>query len=209
MRNLARNCNMQPSGPRRNFDANMKTRGTNPSADFSVSPPWPMCRQPASRPGHMQLVSTHEMEDLRDELARGNVPPDLEAKLRKLALSELGHRFIEQNCRTMIALLQAASDGSFKEADEQEFERLLRVLAYVRKDDDAIPDYRPDGFADDQQEVRAATTDLSRLLQTFKAWRLRHQVPAMWAPRFAAHPVPEPLRGWATAGRSLGYRYGS
>jgi hypothetical protein len=50
----------------------------------------------------------------------------------------------------------------------------------VRKDDDAIADYKPGGFVDDQQEVRAATQQLGPLLTSFKAWRLRHQVPRMW-----------------------------
>jgi hypothetical protein len=57
---------------------------------------------------------------------------------------------------------------------------LLRVLAYVRKDDDAIPDNRPDGFVDDQQEIRAMLNEMGGLLQSFKMWRLRHQVPEMW-----------------------------
>jgi hypothetical protein len=128
----------------------------------------------------LHLVTAHDLKSLRDELTRGNVPPDLEAKLSKLAAGNLGHRFIERNCRTIIALLQAAQQGSFKQASLGACERLLRLLAYVRKDDDAIPDYRPDGFTDDQQEVRALATELSPLLQTFKKRRLLHQVPGMW-----------------------------
>ena len=109
-----------------------------------------------------------------------HVPPDLEAKLIRLAKGDLISRAIEKNCRTIIALIQASQEGSFREANREERERLLRVLAYVRKDDDAICDYRPDGFVDDQQELRAVTTELQRLLQEFKAWRLCHQVPGMW-----------------------------
>ena len=59
------------------------------------------------------------------------------------------------------------------------------MLAYVRKDDDAIPDYLPSGFMDDQQEVRAAAMELGPLLQAFKAWRLCHLVPA-WGARCPA-----------------------
>jgi hypothetical protein len=51
---------------------------------------------------------------------------------------------------------------------------------YVRKDDDVVADYKPNGFLDDQQEVRAAVTELGPLLKTFKTWRLQHQVPRMW-----------------------------
>ena len=119
-------------------------------------------------------------QNLRDELIRGNVPADLEAKLIKLARDNLAHRSIEQNCRTIIALLQAAQQGAFKEASPEACERLLQVLAYVRKDDDAIPDYRPDGFTDDLEQIRAVGTQLGPLLRSFKAWRLRHQVPGMW-----------------------------
>jgi len=77
----------------------------------------------------------------------------------------------------------ATEDGSFREGSPAERERLLRVLAYVRKDDDAIPDYRPEGLTDDQREMRAATVELDGLIQAFKAWRLRHQVPLMWPNR--------------------------
>jgi len=148
----------------------------------------------------LHLITAHDIEALRNELARGHVPADLEAKLRQLAQGELIHRFIAQHCRTLIALVEAVQDGSFKEASRAECERLLRVLAYVRKDDDAIPDYRTDGFVDDQQEVRSVTAELGPLLQRFKAWRLRHQVPAMWTPFLCAHPGQDLSRTLA-AGR--------
>ena len=81
-------------------------------------------------------------------------------------------------------------------------------VAYVRKDDDAIPDYRPKGFADDPQEVRVVTTQLSPLLQAFKAWRLRHQVPGMWFGGNTASEtsVPVHIQGfeplWSNASRA-------
>ena len=74
----------------------------------------------------------------------------------------------------------AAQKGSFAEASPADLVRLLKVLAYVRRDEDMIPDYLPGGYTDDLREVRAATTELSDLLGSFKAWRLRHQVPALW-----------------------------
>jgi hypothetical protein len=135
---------------------------------------------PVVEPGRLHLLTPHEIRDLRDTLARGAIPLDLEAKLARLARGELIERFVEQNSRLFLALLLAAADGSYRGATPAERERLLRVLAYVRKDDDEIPDYAPRGFADDQQEIRAAIAQLSPLLQTFKAWRLTHQVPAMW-----------------------------
>lgn len=117
---------------------------------------------------------------MRDALMDGRPPRDLELKLSQLACGGLLHRFVEQNCRLIIALLVAAYSGSFREANRASLERLLRVLAYVRKDADAIPDCRPDGFSDDQQEIRALLNEMGDMLQSFKQWRLRHQVPEMW-----------------------------
>jgi len=134
-----------------------------------------------SRPALSQWITPHELEALREALARGCLPPDFLGKLRGLAAGSLSHRFIEQNCRLFAALLLAAEHGSFREGSRAERERLLRVLAYVRKHDDAIPDGLAEGFADDQREVRAASVELNDLLQAFKMWRLRFQVPAMWS----------------------------
>jgi len=181
----------------------MKTCATNLVEDCAISQIRSGPGQASLRPGHLHLVSAQELQGLGDALARGQVPLDLEAKLDRLAKGNLGHCFIEQNCRTIVALLVAAQNGSFKAASRAECERLLRLLAYVRKDEDAVPDYRPDGFSDDQQEVRAVTTQLSGLLQGFKAWRLRHQVPGMWfsarclaAANRAKGPIPARCPAW-------------
>ncbi len=135
----------------------------------------------ASRPALLQWIAPHELEALREALARGGLPPDFLGKLRGLAAGSLSHRFIEQNCRLFAALLLAAEHGSFREGGQAARERLLRVLAYVRKENDAIPDGRAEGFIDDQREVRAAAVELADLLQAFKVWRLRFQVPALWS----------------------------
>ena len=133
-----------------------------------------------SRPTLSQWITPHELEALRGALARGGLPADLLGKLKRLTDGDLSHHFIEQNCRLFAALLVATENNNFREASPAERERLLRVLAYVRKDDDAIPDYKPEGFTDDQREIRAATIELNALIQAFKAWRLRHQVPMLW-----------------------------
>ena len=139
--------------------------------------------QPAdSQLSFLYLVSAEDLRNMRDAIIRGTIATDFETKLKKLAGGSLLHRAVEQHCRLFISLLMATENGGFTEADESACDRLLRVLAYVRKDDDALPDYKPDGFADDQREVRAAATELGELLQTFKEWRLRHQVPRMWLP---------------------------
>ncbi len=146
-----------------------------------------------TRPSFLCLVTSHDMQDLGNALARGNLPPDFEAKLRRLAGNSLLHRFVEQNCRLFVALLSAIQDGSFCNARQADRDRLLQVLAYVRKDDDEVPDYKPGGFVDDQREVRAATVEMSLLLQGCKAWRLRHQVPGMWLSQVVRIPVNEPI----------------
>jgi hypothetical protein len=119
-------------------------------------------------PGFLNLVSPQELQQLRDSLLDGRPPRDLL------------QRFVEQNSRLIISLLFAAYSGEFRQANRASLERLLRVLAYVRKDEDAIPDSRPDGYVDDQQEIRAMLNEMGDLIQSFKMWRLRHQVPEMW-----------------------------
>src|SRR5438552_13450553 len=146
-----------------------------------------LARTPVSLPALLQWVTPHELEALRNALARGGLPPDFLGKLKRMMDGELSHHFIEQNCRLFAALLLAKEDGSFREGSPVECERLLRVLAYVRKDDDAIPDYKPDGLTDDQREMRGATVALDVLIQRFKAWRLRHQVPIMCPNREDVH----------------------
>ena len=155
----------------------MKTRGANTVEQYVHEPPAPLV---VLRPSSLYLVNAHELHELRVALAHGHLPLDLEAKLERLAEGDLSHRFLARTCRLFMALLLAAQDGSFKDATAEQRERLVRILAYVRKNDDAIPDYRLDGFVDDQQEVRLAMTELHPLLKSFKVWRLRHQVPGMW-----------------------------
>jgi hypothetical protein len=158
----------------------MKHRASNGAADTVVNHSFAVAPQASAIPSHLYLVTTNDLQELRTTLARGSIPLDLDAKLARLAIGDLGLRTIEKNCRIIIGLLQANLDGSFREISMEERERLLRVLAYVRKDDDAISDWLADGFVDDQQELQRVTGALNPTLQDFKAWRLRHQVPAMW-----------------------------
>ncbi len=134
----------------------------------------------APQPGLLYLVTAQELEELRTALAKGGLPLDLETKLNRLAQGDLLERSVARHCGCFVALLQSVQEGAFREATPEACERLLQVLAYVRKDEDAIADYKPGGFKDDQQEVRAATLELGPLLKSFKAWRLRFQVAGMW-----------------------------
>jgi hypothetical protein len=126
------------------------------------------------------LVTPNDVQEMRTALFKGRLPPDFEAKLSRLGEGSLVERYVEHYSRLFFGLLLVAMESSFLKATASDRERLLRVLAYVRKDDDAIPDYLPGGFMDDHQEVRAAAMELGPLLQDYMAWRLRHQVPRMW-----------------------------
>src|SRR5712664_2852783 len=82
-----------------------------------------------SRPALLQWIAPHELEALRDALARGGLPPDFLGKLKRMTDGNLTHHVIAQNCRLFASLLEATEDGSFREASPAECERLLRVLA--------------------------------------------------------------------------------
>ena len=181
------NCNNRRPFPERNVTLDMKTWGLNAVEDWVGSHAGARARFPAAQPNNLHLVTIHDLRELGRWLAQHAIPRCFEAKLERLAEGDFGERLIEQNCRTIIALLLAAQEGSFKKATPEQSERFLRLLAYVHKDDDAIPDYRPHGFDDDWREVRTVTAELGELLRDFKAWRLRHQVPGMWV---ALNPAP-------------------
>lgn len=159
----------------------MRTRGSH-SQDPCAGVSQVRLPQPTRVPSYRHLVTSQEMRELDEALIRGEVPYDFETKLRRLAAGTTGHCFIEQQCRTIIAFLQALGSGSYRIADGSDCEALLRALAYVRKTDDAIPDYREDGFVDDQRELRAVLAEFGPILHEFKEWRLRHQVPRLWTP---------------------------
>ena len=146
--------------------------------------PWGLTRLPHS--GVLHLVTPQELGDLRESLRLGRVPFDLQVKLATLAGTEVLHHFVEQNSRLFLALLLAAQEGLFRHGTMGERDRLIRVLAYVRKNDDAVPDWQPGGYVDDHQEVRAAAQELAPLLREFKHWRLCHEVPRLW---FSGRPT--------------------
>jgi hypothetical protein len=148
------------------------------------------------RPALERWVTPQELEALRKSVLNGCLPAGFLNKLTGLATGDLAQRSVEQNCRLFAALLLASEHGPFREASAADRERLLRVLAYVYKEEDAIPDVQAGGFADDQSEVRAVTLELAELLHAFKAWRLRFQVPAMW----------DDVRGGLAANELCGHR---
>src|ERR1035437_8651057 len=155
----------------------MKSWGSSILEDSATNQVRLGAQMPVTQSGLLHLVTAHDVQGVRSALAKGRLPPAFETELAKLGGGSLSDRYVEQNSRLFFALLLAAFETSFTQATPADRERLLRVLAYVRKDDDAIPDYQAGGFIDDQQQVRAAAMELRSLLQAFKVWRLRHQVP--------------------------------
>lgn len=142
--------------------------------------PWVWQQNRFAPASALSMVSVHELQSLREALDRGLMPLDFQAKLAHLSGNDVTRHIIGQHCRLFVALLLGAQTGMFHPIPAAARERLLRVLAYVRKEDDAIPDYKTNGFADDLKEVRQASLELAPLLQEFKRWRLQHQVPGMW-----------------------------
>lgn len=128
----------------------------------------------------LQLLSPAELEAMSGAVERGELPADFLDKLGRLRLGDLQQTAIEQHCRLFFELLRAGRSGAFDTLTDAQAQALARVLAYVRKEDDVIPDYLPRGFSDDHQEVRHAANEMAPLLHRFKDWRLRHQVPSLW-----------------------------
>src|SRR5215207_6641953 len=86
--------------------------------------------------GCLHLVTPLDLEELQMALLKGALPSDFETKLVRLAKNTLLHQFVEQHCRLFASLLVAAHNSSFIGANRPARERLLRVLAYVRKEND-------------------------------------------------------------------------
>jgi hypothetical protein len=140
------------------------------------------------------FVTRAETKAIGDAIAAGMLPVDFEGKLRSLAGGDILQQNIEKNCRRFISLLQADHEGLFTELTPAQRQHLLEVLAYVRKDDDAIPDYRHGGYVDDQGQVRGATLDLGPALEHFNLWRLRYQVPELWRITVSEHATTHVLQ---------------
>lgn len=158
----------------------MRSYGSGPIEHYAANQVRVGAQHPSVRSGLAYLVTPNDVQAMRAALIKGRLPADFDAKLARLGEGSLVERYVEHNSRLFFALLLAALETSFSKASASDRERLLQVLAYVHKEDDAIPDYLPGGFMDDQREVRAAAMELGPLLQDYRAWRLRHQVPGMW-----------------------------
>lgn len=126
------------------------------------------------------MLSSDEVRELRAAVANRTVPADFTNKLQTLAEGDMVMRYIAHHSVLLLEMLHAGCQGEFPWLSPSDFEQILRVLAYVRKEDDAIPDFLPSGYVDDQREIRLALTQLAPLLEAYKSWRLCKEVPARW-----------------------------
>jgi hypothetical protein len=126
------------------------------------------------------MVTGAELETLCDALHHEQIPPDLRAKLDRLRVDDPREYYLKQQSLLLASLLMSPAARGFCSLHPRDCERLLRMLAYVRKDDDAIPDTWPDGMTDDHDLMRLTCTELHEALNTFKSWHLLHRVPLLW-----------------------------
>lgn len=156
---------------------------------------------PKVTPAALNLVTPHELDTLRQALRSGTLPLDLCAKLDRLRADDPQEQHLKQRSALLIGLLTAVEAHEFCLVTPEDRERLLRKLAYVRKDDDAIPDSWPGGFADDWDLMRQVCGELKPVLDAYKGWHLVRRVPLLWQAARAAAPRP-PVAGEAS-GRSV------
>ena len=122
------------------------------------------------------------MEAFEDALKRGHLPGDFMDKLEQLQTDQHRDFYLKQQSLLIGRLLLAASAQDYAQVSPRDGERLLRMLAYVRKDDDMIPDSWPGGMTDDHDLMRLTCAEMSEVLRRFKAWHLSRRVPSLWEP---------------------------
>ncbi len=145
-------------------------------------------------PARLSLVEKWELEALRTALNRGALPSHFESKLRRLAQEGLTHYFIEHTSRIFIAMWLAARRGGFLRCQPEHLDLMLKVLAYVDKENDFIPDDHPGGYTDDYEIIRNAGKQLETFVKAFKEWRLKNQVPRIWL-----EPQPDASARWTVS----------
>jgi len=137
-------------------------------------------RTPRVTPGALDLVTAREMETLCRDLAQGRIPLDLQAKVSVLRVDDPMEFFLKRQSELLLAFLMAPEASQYCRIRPDDCRRLLRMLAYVRKDDDAIPDTCPGGFVDDHDLMRMTCRELDQVLDAFKAWHLSRRVALLW-----------------------------
>ena len=134
-------------------------------------------------PTNLHLLTEGEVEDLRRNIAEGLTPTDLQRKLNGLSEVDLVQYDLQRKARIIVCLLAAIREGGFGPAPLECEEHLLHVVAYLRKDNDAIPDQGPEGgWVDDLAEMREAWAEHREIITRFNDWRLKQQSLAGFRP---------------------------
>ncbi len=126
------------------------------------------------------MVTAWELEALCHALRERRIPADLKAKVAGFRVDDPKEFYLKRQSELLLAFLLAPEASQYCRLRPDDCQRLLRVLAYVRKDDDAIPDTRPGGFVDDHDLMRMTCTELGQVLDAFKAWHLSRRVAHLW-----------------------------
>lgn len=126
------------------------------------------------------MVTREELESLELVLAQGYLPADLLAKLERLRDDDARELYLKQQSQTLGRLLLSIAASEYHQARPVEAKRFLRMLAYVRKEQDLIPDYLPNGMRDDHDLMRTTCAEFREALTRFKAWHLSRHVPMMF-----------------------------
>jgi hypothetical protein len=131
-------------------------------------------------PEALNMVTAWELEALCHALRERRIPADLKAKVAGFRVDDPKEFYLKRQSELLLAFLLAPEASQYCRLRPDDCQRLLRVLAYVRKDDDAIPDTRPGGFVDDHDLMRMTCTELGQVLDAFKAWHLSRRVAHLW-----------------------------
>jgi len=126
------------------------------------------------------MVTGAEMSNLCEALHSGQLPPDLRSKINRLRADDLRECYLKQQSLLLASFLMSPGAIEFCRLRPQDCQRLLRMLAYVRKDEDAIPDTWPDGMLDDYELMRMICTEMREILDAYKQWHLSRRVPLLW-----------------------------
>jgi uncharacterized membrane protein YkvA (DUF1232 family) len=119
----------------------------------------------------VRTVTLREIELTRPTHENGWLRPQIEAKLERLHPECPDHRELRRLAALSLDLLTAVHEKRFNPGPTWgELEPwLLRALAYLVREGDAIPDHLPGGFDDDMREFQALANRADDLFSVFEA----------------------------------------
>jgi hypothetical protein len=123
----------------------------------------------------VRKVCAREVALIKPTHRNGWLRPQIEAKLSRLHPECPDHRELRRLVNLSIDLLEAVDEDRFDPGPDWPAveARLLRALAYLLSEDDAIPDHLPDGFDDDMREFQSLANHAGALLAAFESRQLK------------------------------------